>query len=64
MNSNKIAFAEAINTATIQAMELEKNVFVFGIGVDKHGNIFEQQITLKKSLDLREFLILHLQNKL
>ena len=40
MIKNKITFAEAINMATIQSMELEKNVFVFGIGVDKHGNIF------------------------
>ena len=48
MNSNKIAFAEAINTATIQAMELEKNVFVFGIGVDKQGNIFGTTKNIKE----------------
>ena len=48
MNTNKIAFAEAINNATIQAMELEKNVFVFGIGVDKHGNIFGTTKNIKE----------------
>ena len=48
MKTNKIAFSEAINDATIQAMELEKNVFVFGIGVDKHGNIFGTTKNIKE----------------
>ena len=48
MTRNKITFAEAINTATIQSMELEKNVFVFGIGVDKQGNIFGTTQNIKE----------------
>ena len=48
MKSNRIAFAEAINNATIQAMELEKKVFVFGIGVDKYGNVFDTTKNIKE----------------
>ena len=48
MIRNKITFAEAINIATIQSMELEKNVFVFGIGADKHGNIFGTTKNIKE----------------
>jgi len=40
MNMSNLSFAEAINRAIIQSMELENDVFVFGIGVDKHGYIF------------------------
>jgi pyruvate/2-oxoglutarate/acetoin dehydrogenase E1 component len=37
---SKISFVEAINAALRQSMELDPNVFVFGIGADKKSAIF------------------------
>src|SRR5216684_2064726 len=36
----KISFVEAINAALRQCMELDPDVFVFGIGADKKSAIF------------------------
>ena len=36
-----LTFAESINEAMIQAMQIDKNVFVFGQGVDKTALVFK-----------------------
>ena len=40
MKITKITFVEAINAALRQSMELDDNVFVYGIGADKKSAIF------------------------
>lgn len=42
-----ITFAQAINDATRQAMELDPRVFVFGIGVDSKAGVFGSTARLK-----------------
>ncbi len=39
-NHSRLSFAQAINAALRQAMELDPNVFVFGIGADGASGIF------------------------
>lgn len=39
-SSTNLTFGEAINAATRQAMELDPNVFVYGLGVDSKAGIF------------------------
>ncbi|OUV60991.1 MAG: hypothetical protein CBC82_07595 [Cellvibrionales bacterium TMED122] len=43
MNKKKrvLTFAEAINEAMIQSMQLDPNVFIFGQGVDKTAQVFK-----------------------
>src|SRR4029078_11158356 len=38
--ASEISFAEAINAALAQAMELDESVFVYGIGADGKSGIF------------------------
>jgi pyruvate/2-oxoglutarate/acetoin dehydrogenase E1 component len=40
MGSSRLSFAQAINAALRQAMELDKDVFVYGIGADGQTGIF------------------------
>src|SRR5262245_5805811 len=40
MGSTRLSFAQAINAALRQAMELDKDVFVYGIGADGQTGIF------------------------
>ncbi|OGQ05071.1 MAG: acetoin dehydrogenase [Deltaproteobacteria bacterium RIFCSPLOWO2_01_44_7] len=42
----RITFCEAIKEATIQEMERDPNVFVYGIGVHDHGKIFGTTVGL------------------
>ena len=37
-----LTFAESINEAQIQAMKLDKNVFIFGLGVEKTGHVLKR----------------------
>jgi pyruvate dehydrogenase E1 component beta subunit len=39
-STSRLSFAQAINAATRQAMELDPNVFVYGIGADGASGIF------------------------
>ena len=49
MTKNRIlTFTQAINEAQYQAMELDKSVFVFGLGVDKTSHVFSTTLNLKK----------------
>lgn len=43
-----LTFAESINEAQIQAMKLDKNVFIFGLGVEKTGHVFKTTLGIKK----------------
>lgn len=48
MKKNRVLnFSEAINEAQIQAMELDKNVFIFGQGVDKTALVFKTTNKIK-----------------
>ena len=38
--ASELSFGEAINTALVQAMELDESVFVYGIGVDGKSGVF------------------------
>jgi pyruvate/2-oxoglutarate/acetoin dehydrogenase E1 component len=40
VNATELSFGEAINAALTQAMELDKSVFVYGIGADGKSGIF------------------------
>ena len=40
MGTSRLSFAQAINAALRQAMELDKEVFVYGIGADGQSGIF------------------------
>ena len=44
---SRISFGKAINDATRQAMELDRRVFVFGLGVDSQAGIFGSTAALK-----------------
>ncbi len=43
-----LSFSESINEAQIQAMRLDKNVFIFGLGVEKTGHVFKTTTGIKK----------------
>ena len=40
MKKRELTFAEAINEAQIQAMQLNKDVFITGLQPEKTGNVF------------------------
>src|SRR5262249_58324238 len=40
VGSTRLSFAEAVNAALRQAMELDSSVFVYGIGADGRAGIF------------------------
>lgn len=40
MKNRELTFSEAINEAQIQAMQLDKNVFISGLQPEKTGNVF------------------------
>ena len=49
MSKNRIlSFSQAIHEAQQQSMELDKSVFIFGLGVDKTAHIFSTTKDLKK----------------
>ena len=48
MNKRNLTFAEAINEAQIQAMEISKDVFIFGQGVDKTALVFKTSQNIKE----------------
>ena len=47
-NNRELNFAEAINEAQMDAMSLDPNVFIFGLGVDKTAHIFNTTINILK----------------
>ena len=64
MSKNRIlSFSQAIHEAQQQSMELDKSVFIFGLGVDKTAHIFSTTKDLKKNLVKIEYLIHQLLNK-
>ena len=48
MNNRNLTFAEAINEAQIQALEISKDVFIFGQGVDKTALVFKTSQNIKE----------------
>ena len=58
-----LSFADAINEAQIQAMQLDKNVFILGQGVEKGAMVFNTNKNIEKNLVRKEFLIPQILNK-
>ena len=52
-NTRVLNFAEAINEAQIQCMELDPNVFIFGQGVDKSSMVFQTCKNIEKTFGKR-----------
>ena len=44
----KLSFADAINEAQVQAMKLDKNVFILGQGVEKGPMVFNTNKNIEK----------------